>query len=60
VRLAAGAGAASLWADARVAALNLYLRGGWAVVGQEWHKPGIGPHRWIVARLPLPDDLPAE
>jgi GNAT superfamily N-acetyltransferase len=40
-------GAASLWAQARVEALRLYLRGGWSVVGEEWLKPGIGPHRWI-------------
>ena len=38
----------SLWAEARIAALPLYLRGGWLVVGEQWHKPGIGPHRWIV------------
>lgn len=42
------AGAASLWANARVAALGLYLRRGWVVVGPEWIKTGIGPHRWIV------------
>lgn len=42
------AGAGSLWANARVEALNLYLRAGWRIVGEEWLKPGIGPHRWIV------------
>lgn len=41
-------GAATLWADARVAALPFYLRAGWAVVGDPWDKPGVGPHRWIV------------
>lgn len=48
VSLASASGAASLWANARVEALGLYLRQGWAVVGPEWVKPGIGPHRWIV------------
>jgi N-acetylglutamate synthase-like GNAT family acetyltransferase len=47
------AGAESLWANARVAALNLYLRGGWQVVGEQWHKPGIGPHRYVVLTDPL-------
>lgn len=42
--------AASMWAQARVAALPLYVRGGWEVVGPEWDKAGIGPHRWIVLR----------
>ena len=48
VRRARQAGAQSLWANARVEALNLYLRAGWRVVGPQWHKPGVGPHRWIV------------
>lgn len=38
----------SLWAEARVAALGLYVRGGWRVVGQPWDKPGVGPHRWVL------------
>lgn len=42
------AGASCLWANARVAALNLYLRGGWRIVGQPWDKPGVGPHRYVV------------
>ncbi len=42
------AGANSLWANARVPALGLYLRAGWQVAGPEWIKSGIGPHRWIV------------
>lgn len=50
-------GAASLWANARVAALGLYRRAGWLVVGPEWEKVGIGPHHWIVqdfrARIPF-------
>ena len=41
-------GAATLWAEARVAALTFYMRAGWSVVGEQWDKPGVGPHRWIV------------
>jgi GNAT superfamily N-acetyltransferase len=41
-------GAATLWADARVAALPFYVRAGWTVVGDQWEKPRVGPHRWIV------------
>lgn len=48
--VAAGHGAATLWAEARVAALSLYQRLGWHTVGADWDKPGVGPHRfvWIV------------
>lgn len=52
VEVAAQAGAGSLWADARVAALGLYERGGWLVVGQEWIKPGVGPHMYVVLEDP--------
>lgn len=48
VRRAERGGAASLWANARVAALGLYQRAGWTVVGPQWDKAGIGPHHWIV------------
>lgn len=48
VDMAWGSGAACLWANARVEALGLYTRCGWQVVGEEWLKPGIGPHRWII------------
>lgn len=51
VARAQDAGAASMWAQARVAALTLYLRGGWTAVGPEWHKPGVGPHRWVTLEL---------
>ncbi len=47
VDLAWRSGAACLWANARVAALGLYRRCGWTVVGEQWQKPGVGPHRWI-------------
>ena len=45
--LARAEGAVSLWAEARVAALGLYRRAGWTIVGDEWVKPWVGPHRWI-------------
>ena len=47
VERALRAGAGSMWAEARVAAVSLYVRGGWQVVGDQWDKPGVGPHRWI-------------
>jgi aminoglycoside 6'-N-acetyltransferase len=40
-------GAATLWAAARASALGFYEAGGWQVVGPEWVKPGVGPHRYI-------------
>jgi len=51
VDLARDAGAASLWAQIRVAALPVYLRQGWVSVGSEWDKPGVGPHRYGWASL---------
>lgn len=47
VELAAANGAASMWAQARTSALEFYRRAGWAAVGDEWIKPGVGPHRYI-------------
>jgi len=44
-------GAACLWAAARQEALGFYERGGWSVVGPEWIKPGIGPHRYVTLAL---------
>jgi aminoglycoside 6'-N-acetyltransferase len=41
-------GGAGLWASARIRALGFYERAGWTVVGPEWIKPGVGPHRWVV------------
>lgn len=52
VGMARAAGAASLWANARREALGLYTRGGWTIVGSQWHKPGIGPHRYVVLQRP--------
>ncbi len=46
--LAEGMGAGCLWATARVPALGLYRRAGWVVVGPQWDKPGVGPHRYII------------
>lgn len=53
VQLAAARGVGSLWAEARSSALGFYERAGWTVVGDEWIKAGIGPHRYI--RLDLPE-----
>jgi GNAT superfamily N-acetyltransferase len=61
---AAGRGAAALWANARVGALGFYVRAGWTVVGEEWDKPFVGPHRWVTltvdpeARRPPRPTLP--
>lgn len=46
--LAADQGVGSVWATARVAALSLYERAGWRVLGPEWDKPGVGPHKYVV------------
>ena len=54
---AQAAGTNCVWANARVAALNLYLRGGWTIVGQPWDKPGVGPHRYVVL-AGAPEDAP--
>lgn len=51
VEAAADEGAVCLWATARVAALGLYRRAGWRVVGPEWDKPGIGPHNYVIRIL---------
>lgn len=51
VDLATESGAGFLWAEARIAALSLYQRGGWTITGPEWHKTGVGPHRYVVCRL---------
>ncbi|HRY11299.1 MAG TPA: GNAT family N-acetyltransferase [Candidatus Nanopelagicales bacterium] len=46
--LATDEGVGSLWATARVAALSLYERQRWQVVGPEWDKPGVGPHKYVI------------
>jgi len=56
VSTAAQRGAASLWAAARVPALGFYTGAGWAVVGDPWPKPGVGPHRWVTRALRRPPD----
>lgn len=61
-RVAAAAGAASLWANAREEAVGLYTGAGWQVVGDRWDKPGVGPHFHVVRRGladPPPDGSPA-
>jgi len=40
-----------LWATARVRALGLYQRSDWVVVGPEWDRPGVGPHRYVIRRI---------
>jgi predicted GNAT family N-acyltransferase len=45
-----------LWCNARVAALNLYLRAGFATVGAPFDVPGIGPHFRAVLHLPADSD----
>ena len=54
VATARTAGAAALWAAARVEALGFYERSGWTVVGPEWFKPGVGPHRYVTLPLGAP------
>ncbi|MCB0922674.1 MAG: hypothetical protein KDC08_12785, partial [Actinobacteria bacterium] len=49
--LAAELAVGCLWATARVRALGLYRRSGWVVVGPEWDKPGVGPHRYVIRRI---------
>jgi GNAT superfamily N-acetyltransferase len=38
----------TIWANARVAALNLYLRNGYEVSSEEFEVPLIGPHFLVV------------
>jgi GNAT superfamily N-acetyltransferase len=45
------AGGQVLWCNARLAALNLYLRAGFHAVGDEFEVAGIGPHYVAVLRL---------
>ena len=54
VELASAQGAGSLWAEARSSALGFYGRAGWTVIGDEWIKAGIGPHRYIHVDLRRP------
>jgi predicted GNAT family N-acyltransferase len=58
VALAAAQGAASLWAEARSSALGFYERSGWTVIGDEWIKAEIGPHRYIQMDLQNPVPRP--
>jgi GNAT superfamily N-acetyltransferase len=54
--LAASQGARSLWAEARSSALGFYELSGWTVIGDEWIKAGIGPHRYI--QMDLRESVP--
>ena len=58
VALADAQGARSLWAEARSSALGFYERSGWTVIGDEWIKEGIGPHRYIQIDLREPARRP--
>lgn len=49
--LAAELAVGCLWATARVRALGLYQRSDWVVVGPEWDRPGVGPHRYVIRRI---------
>lgn len=48
----ASAGGGELWCNARAEAAGFYRRAGFAVVGEEFEIPGIGPH--FVMRRPVP------
>ncbi len=45
------AGGAELWCNARKRAIDFYRRGGFAVVGDEFEVPVIGPHVVMVRHL---------
>ena len=47
-------GADVLWCDARVTAAGFYERMGFAVVTEEYDKPGIGPHLGMLVDLTPP------
>lgn len=56
VALAVSEGAASVWAEARTSALGFYRGAGWTVVGDEWEKLGVGPHRYIQLQVSEPEN----
>jgi GNAT superfamily N-acetyltransferase len=47
-------GGGELWANARLSALDFYLRAGFEVVSDRFEVPGIGPH--VVVRRLLADE----
>jgi GNAT superfamily N-acetyltransferase len=49
-------GAVLLWCNAREAALGFYQRAGFAVTGERFEVPGIGPHFRAHRRLASPRD----
>jgi ribosomal protein S18 acetylase RimI-like enzyme len=51
VEHAAAHGAVRVWCSARVAAVSLYRRAGFAVETGEYDVPGIGPHRRMALRV---------
>ncbi len=51
VEVARAQGAACLWGAGRTGALGFYAASGWDIVGPEWIKPGVGPHRYVVRRI---------
>jgi GNAT superfamily N-acetyltransferase len=48
----AAAGGGVLWANARLAALSLYERGGMHPWGERWEEPDIGPHLVMWREVP--------
>jgi len=40
-----------LWCNARLRAIPFYERHGWAVIGDEFEIPEVGPHRRMLKRL---------
>ncbi len=52
VATALARGAGGMWAAARLGAVGFYTAAGWSVVGPQWIKPGVGPHRYVILTAP--------
>ncbi len=50
IERARGRGADYLWCNARVRAVSLYVRAGFAVISPEFEIPGVGPHFLMMVR----------
>ncbi|MBK7497140.1 MAG: GNAT family N-acetyltransferase [Candidatus Omnitrophica bacterium] len=42
------------WCDARVSAVEFYLKQGWNLASEEFFVEAVGPHRKMVKSLPVP------